>query len=78
MCIHYFAYPHTTYSDTFLRPDYSSQNMFELKKFTLLHVISSNVSDTAEDDVIRQAGYSIAFVWMSLTLKIFPLKRLSI
>jgi len=52
--------------------------MFEFKKFTLLHVTYSNISDTADDNVIRHAGYSLAVVLMSLTLKIYPLKRLTI
>jgi hypothetical protein len=70
------CYRKATCSDTFLKPHYSSQNMFELK-FTLLHITSSNTSDTADDNVIRHAGYSLTVVLKSLTLEIFPLKRLS-
>jgi len=71
------CYWNATYSDTFLKPDYSSQNMFQFKKFTLLHITYSNISDTADDNIIRHAGYSLAVVLMSSTLKIFPLRRLS-
>jgi len=69
------CYKKATCSDTFLKPDYLSQNMFELK-FTLVHITSSNISDTADDNVIRHARYSLTVVSMSLTLKIFPLKGL--
>jgi len=36
--------------------------MFQLKKFTLLHITSSNISDTADDNVIRNAEYSLTYI----------------
>lgn len=70
------CYRKATYCDNFLKPDYSSQNMLQLKKFTLLLITLSNISDTADDNVIRLAGYSLSVIHRSLTLKNIPLKRL--